>query len=359
LAVGERVTAMSRRTIATLVAAGLLVALVVQVARLTVPFVTVSPGVTVNVLGKNGDEPVVKVEGHRTYPTDGELRLTTVSVTNPEAKVSLIGALIGWFQDDVAVLPYEAMYPEPSTAEQERVESAAQMVNSQDTAVAVALTELGYDLPTYAEVTGVTPGGPSEKLLKPRDRIVSIDGNPVESVDDVFEEVGRLEVGQRVTVEVRRGGEDRRVEVTTAAAPDDPERAIVGILVGAGYEFPFQVSVGIDDAIGGPSAGLMFALSVYDVLTPGALLDGTVVAGTGSIAADGSVGPIGGIRQKIAGAEESGASVFLVPPANCAAAVGAPVDDIELVRADTFSSALDALKDYVEDPDAELPRCEE
>ena len=350
---------MSRRTIATLVAAGLLVALVVQVARLSVPFVTVSPGVTVNVLGKNGDEPVVQVEGHRTYPTDGELRLTTVSVTNPEAKVNLVGALAGWFRDDVAVLPYEAMYPDASTAEQERAESAAQMVNSQDTAIAVALTELGYDLPTYAEVTGVTPGGPSAKVLKPRDRIVSIGGKPVADVDSVFRLVGGLEVGEKVTVEVRRGGEDRRLEVTTEAAPDDPERAILGILVGTGYQFPFEVDVGIDDTIGGPSAGLMFALSVYDVLTPGALLDGTIVADTGSISAEGEVGPIGGIRQKIAGAEDSGASVFLVPPANCAAAVGAPVDDIELIRAETFSSALDALKKYVEDPDAELPRCEE
>ncbi|WP_148572613.1 PDZ domain-containing protein [Nocardioides caldifontis] len=350
---------MSRRTAASLLAILLLVVLGLQVARLSVPFVTVSPGVTVDVLGENGGEPVVDVEGHRTYPTDGEMRLTTVSVTNPEAKVTLVGALAGWFDDDVAVLPYEAMYPDRSSAEQERAESAAQMVNSQDTAVAVALTELGYDLPTYAEVTGITPGGPSAKLLKPRDRILAVDGRPVEDVEDVFRLVGRLEVGEPATVEVRRGGEDRRVEITPTAAPDDPDRALLGILVGTGYEFPFDVRVGIDDTIGGPSAGLMFALSVYDVLTPGALLDGTVVAGTGSIDADGRVGPIGGIRQKIAGAEESGATLFLVPPDNCAVAVGAPVDSIELVRADTFSSALDSLQKYVEDPDAELPRCDE
>ena len=349
---------MSRRTVASMLAIGLLVALGLQVARTSVPFVTVSPGVTVDVLGENGDEPVVRVEGHRTYPTNGEIRLTTVSVTNPEADVTLVGALAGWFDEDVAVLPYEAMYPEPSSAEQERAESAAEMVNSQDTAVAVALTELGYDLPSYAEVTGVTPGGPSAKLLKPRDRIVAVEGKQVADVEDVFRLVGALEVGEPATVEVRRGGEDRRVEVTPTAAPEG-DRALIGILVGTGYEFPFEVSVGIDDAIGGPSAGLMFALSVYDVLTPGALLDGTVVAGTGSIDADGRVGPIGGIRQKIAGAEESGASLFLVPPDNCAAAVQAPVDDIELVRADTFSSALDSLKAYVEDSDAELPRCDE
>ena len=349
---------MTRRTVASLLAIGLLVALGLQVARLSVPFVTVSPGVTVDVLGENGDAPVVRVEGHRTYPTDGEIRLTTVSVTNPEADVTLVGALAGWFDEDVAVLPYEAMYPEPSSAEQERAESAAQMVNSQDTAVAVALTELGYDLPSYAEVTGITPGGPSAKLLKPRDRILAVDGQQVEDVEDVFRLVGSLEVGEPATIEVRRGGEDRRVEVTPAAAPDG-DRALIGILVGTGYEFPFEVSVGIDDSIGGPSAGLMFALSVYDVLTPGALLDGTVVAGTGSIDADGRVGPIGGIRQKIAGAEESGATLFLVPPDNCAAALQGSVDDIELVRADTFSSALDSLKSYVEDPDAELPRCDE
>ncbi len=103
----------------------------------------------------------------------------------------------------------------------------------------------------------------------------------------------------------------------------------------------------------------MFALSIYDTLTPGALTGGEVVAGTGSITAEGEVGPIGGIVQKIAGAGESGAALFFVPPANCDTVLEADLDEDgpELVRADTLASAVESLEAYVEDPSAELPRC--
>jgi Lon-like protease len=349
---------MSRRSVASLLAVGLLVVLLVQAARMPVPYVTVSPGPTVDVLGESeDDEPIVEIEGADTYDTEGELRLTTVSVTNPDQRLSLVEALGGWVREDVAVLPFEAMYPEANTAEQERAESAAQMVSSQDTAIAVALAELGYDLPTHAEVTGVTPGGPSEGKMEARDRIVSIGGDRVANVDDVFAALDDVDPGDTVEVRVRRGAETVTAKVTTRAALDDPDRAMLGILVGTGYRFPFDVSVGIDDSIGGPSAGLMFALSVYDTLTPGPLTGGNVIAGTGSIGAEGSVGPIGGIRQKIAGAENAGAELFLVPPANCAAAVQAEVDDIELVRADTMHAAVEALETYIDNPSADLPRC--
>lgn len=348
---------MNPRSVAGLLGVGMLVVLLVVAAQLPVPYVTVSPGPTIDVLGENGDDRIVRVEGKRTYPTDGELRLTTVSVTNPDAELSLLDALGAWAREDVAVLPFEVMYPVPTSTEAERAESAAQMVNSQDTAIAAALTELGYDLSTYAVVTGITPGGPSEDVLKPRDRVLSVAGAPVDSVEDLFEVMGGVRPGEEVEVVVRRGGGERTFEVTTVPAEDDPDRALIGILVGTGYDFPFQVSVGIDETIGGPSAGLMFALSVYDTLTPGALTDGEIVAGTGTISADGQVGPIGGIRQKIAGAEDSGAVLFLVPPANCAAALEAEVDDIELVRADTMASAVASLEAYADDPTADLPRC--
>jgi PDZ domain-containing protein len=349
---------MSSRTVASLLAVGLLVGLLITAARSPVPYVSVSPGPTVDILGTNGDKPIVQVRGEETYPTEGQLRLTTVSVTNPDSRMTLVQALSAWVRSDVAVIPYAAMYPEQNTGDQERAESAAQMVSSQDTAVAVALTELGYELTPHAEVTGITPDGPSEDKLKPRDRIVAIGGQEIADVDAVLEAVGRAEPGEQLEVEVRRGDQPRTFTITTVPAADDPDRAVIGILVGAGYEFPFEVRVGIDESIGGPSAGLMFALSVYDTLTPGALTDGAHVAGTGTISADGAVGPIGGIQQKIAGAEQGGAELFLVPPDNCASAVRAELGDgIELVRADTFRSAVTSLKKYAQDPNAELPRC--
>jgi PDZ domain-containing protein len=351
---------MSRHTLATLVAAGLVLVLGVLVTAVSVPYVRQAPGPTVDVLGAGeSGEPVIEVEGRRTYDTDGALSLTTVLVTQPRRPFNLVGAVTAFFDDEVTVLPYEAVYPEETTPEDERAESAAQMVSSQDTAVAAALTKMGFELPSYAEVTGVSPGSPSEGQLKPRDRILSIQDQPITSVEDVFETLGQAEPGDTLTGEVRREGERRDFEVTTVPARNDPERAMLGILVGTGYTFPFDVRIGIDGSIGGPSAGLVFSLAVYDTLTPGSLTGGRDVAGTGTIAADGAVGPIGGIRQKIYGADDAGADLFLVPPGNCAEALAADLDgrDIRLVRADTMSSVVEALEAFRDDPDTELPRC--
>jgi PDZ domain-containing protein len=126
----------------------------------------------------------------------------------------------------------------------------------------------------------------------------------------------------------------------------------------ASYDFPIDVSFGIDEDIGGPSAGLMFSLAVYDVLTEGSMTGGQVVAGTGTINPDGTVGPIGGIDQKIAGARDADADLFLVPADNCDDAYESPNGDMELVRVATMSEAVDALELYAENPDADLPRCE-
>lgn len=351
---------MSRHTLATLLAAGLVLVLGVVVTAVSVPYVRQAPGPTVDVLGAGeDDEPVIEVEGRRTYETDGSLSLTTVLVTQPRRSFNLLATVAGFLDEDVTVLPYEAVYPEETTLEDERAESAAQMVNSQDTAIAAALNELGFELPSYAEVTGVSPGSPSKGQLEPRDRILRIGDRQIGSVEEVFETLGAAQPGDTVTGEVRRDGETRAFEVTTVAAEGDPDRAMLGILVGTGYSFPFDVRIGIDDSIGGPSAGLVFSLAVYDVLTPGSLTGGRDVAGTGTIAADGSVGPIGGIQQKIYGADDAGAVLFLVPPGNCAEALAADLEgrDIRLVRADTMSSAVAALEDFRADPDAELPRC--
>jgi PDZ domain-containing protein len=233
------------------------------------------------------------------------------------------------------------------------------MVSSQDSAIAAALEQLGYDLESVPVVSGVTPGGPAEGKLKVRDELVSIAGTPTPDVEAVFDAVRKVEPGDEVEIEVRRGGEPRTVTVTTVASPDDPKRAMVGIFPATSYRFPFEVSVGIDEQIGGPSAGLLFALAIYDVLTPGSLTGGQSVAATGTIEADGKVGGIGGVRQKIVGAQRDGATLFLVPPDNCETALEAPVDEdeIAIVPAPTLEAAIDAVKTHADDPDAELPRC--
>ena len=351
---------MTRRTVSSVLVVVLLVGLVGAAVFLPVPYVTMSPGPTVNVLSKVEGDPVIEVEGADTYPTEGDLRLTTVSVTSPSVDISLLEALSAWFDGTRAVYPRDVIYPPEQSVEDVERESSVQMVGSQDTAVAVALQELGYDLPLLTEVLGVTKGSPADGKLEPRDYILEVNGTPIDDVEQVSEAIQDTGVGKPAEIVVRRDGERRTVTLTAQAAEDDPERAVVGVEIGTGYDFPFDVKVNLDDNIGGPSAGLIFSLAVYDTLTPGALTGGTDVAGTGSIDGNGSVGPIGGIQQKIVAAADAGAKVFLVPAGNCAAALGADVreGEIELVRTRTMHEAVGSLEAYAKDDDADLPGCE-
>jgi PDZ domain-containing protein len=350
---------MSRRTLASVVVACLLLALAAVTALLPVPYVTMSPGPTVDVLGKSDDKAIIDVRGHRTYPTKGELRLTTVSVTNPTRETRLVGVLGAWFDDTRAVYPRDVVYPPDESAEQSEQQSSVAMVSSQDTAVAAALSELGYELPLQVEVLAVTKGSPAAGKLRIRDRIQEIDGERITDVAQVTEAVQAAGIGKPATFVVRRGGSTERVDVTAEASADDPKKAVVGVQIGTGYDFPFEVSVRLNQDIGGPSAGLIFSLGVYDRLTPGSLSGGTDIAGTGTIEADGRVGPIGGIQQKIVAAADAGAKVFLVPADNCESAQHADVKkgEIRLVKAATMHSAVQSLKAYAADRSAELPAC--
>jgi PDZ domain-containing protein len=351
---------MNRRTVSSVLVTVLLVGLISAAAFLPVPYVTMSPGPTVNVFDKVEGDQVIDVEGADTYPTRGDLRLTTVSVTSPDAEISLLEALSAWFDGTRAVYPRDVIYPPEQSAEDVERESSVQMVSSQDTAIAVALRELGFELPLRTEVLGVTKGSPADGKLEPRDYVLEVNGRTIEDVSEVSEAIQETGVDEPAEIVVRRDGERRTVSVTAEAAPDDADRAVVGIEIGTGYDFPFDVAVNLDDSIGGPSAGLIFSLAVYDTLTPGSLTHGADVAGTGTIDATGEVGPIGGIQQKVVAAADAGAEVFLVPSANCAAALGANVgeDEIRLVRATTMHQAVGSLETYAEDPEADLPSCE-
>jgi len=186
---------------------------------------------------------------------------------------------------------------------------------------------------------------------------VEVGGVPIKSAEDVAKAVRQAPADQPIAFKVRRGGAHGKVVETqiTPTVIDGNQR--VGIRIGIGYEFPFDVSVNISDNIGGPSAGLMFSLAIYDTLTKGSLTGGQVVAGTGTMGSDGKVGPIGGIQQKIVGAREDGAELFMVPPANCAEALDARNGDMRLVKAVTMHAAVQAIEKWVDNPDAELPSC--
>ncbi len=350
---------MSRRTLASVLVACLLLSLFSAAMLLPVPYVTMSPGPTVDVLGKRAARTIIEVDGHPTYPTQGELRLTTVSVTKPGRPVGLGETLGAWFDRTRAVYPRDVIYPPDQSADDVEQQNTVEMVDSQDVAVAVALTELGYRLPRSITVQAVTEGAPADGRLEAGDRIRQVNGVRIRSADQVASAIQRTGVGGTATFVVRRDGRTEKVKVSAEAAPDDPGRAVVGVQIKVGYVFPFDVELRLGRKIGGPSAGLIFALGIYDTLTPGSLSGGTDIAGSGTIDEDGNVGSIGGIQQKIVAAHEAGAKVFLVPPRNCGSALQADVrkDEIELVKAPTMRSAVQSLKAYARDPNAALPAC--
>lgn len=350
---------MSRRSLSSIVVFGLLVVLFAVAALLPVPYVTMSPGPTVNVLGDASGKPIVSVQGHRSYPPDGQLRLVTVSVTSPGRGINLLEAMRAWFDPSRAVYPRDAIYPPQQSAQDAQQESDVEMVNSQDTAVAAALTQLGYKLPLRVEVLGVTKGGPADGKLRVRDDLVSVNGQRISSVQQVAKAIQRTGTSRPARFVVRRDGRLVPVTVQAHQSTEGPKRAVVGISIGTGFDFPFDVRVRLGEQIGGPSAGLIFSLAVYDTLTPGSLTGGREVAGTGTISESGRVGPIGGIQQKIVAAAQAGAKVFLVPPGNCASALAAGVDEgeIRLVKAPTLRSAISSLSRYAKNPHADLPSC--
>jgi Lon-like protease len=348
---------MSRRTRSLLVAGLLLVALCVVAWLRPVPYVAMRPGPVEDTLGEVGGQQVVEIGGERTFPTRGRLDLTTVSVTAPTAQLTLGDALVAWFDPQRALVPRDLYYPPQQSVQQAERESAVAMSSSQDAAIVAALHELKFRIPFTVEVRDVTEGGPADGHLRVGDVITAVDGRQVEEALQVSRLLQDVQPGSPATFTVRRDGSTLTVQSPTMESPDEPGQTLVGITLTDDPRLPFHISIELGDRIGGPSAGLMFSLAIIDKLTPGALTGGHHIAGTGTIGIDGRVGPIGGIGQKIAGAQNAGASVFLVPAANCIEALDADVEDITLVRVRTLSSAVDALGELADDPEAAVPTC--
>lgn len=347
---------MTQRWIAAGIAVGLLIALLFAAALTPLPYAIYSPGPTFDVLAEDADDAeLIQIDGSEVdiYPADGEIRFTTVRSTPRGERPTLLTLMGAWLAPDRAIIPYEVAHPSGQTIEEDEKQGQLLMESSQDAAKAVALTELGYDLETSVQVLDVTEDGAAHGVLLADDVFLRVDGEPVERAQDVVDAVTAHEPGEDIPFRVRRDGQRLDVEIAPEEVDGEPR---IGVVVGEDFEFPFDIKIRVDDAIGGPSAGLMFALAIYDTLTPGSLTGGEVIAGTGTVNAAGEVGPIGGITQKIAGAEDSGAELFFVPPDNCDDV--AEVDsDLRLVKAETMHDARVALENWVEDPNADLPTC--
>ncbi|MBA3308703.1 MAG: PDZ domain-containing protein [Nocardioidaceae bacterium] len=348
---------MSRRTAALSLASIALVALVCVALLVPMPYVVMSPGLTENTLGEYEGEPVVSITGERTYPTSGHLDLTTVSVTSPEYEPRLPDILAAWWSPNDIVLPRDLVYPPEQTVGEVKQENRDQMDGSQAAAIMVGLAQAGYDA-TDVTVSEIVEGAPADDVLEKGDVIESVNGAQIAVTDDLIVAISDLEPGTEVSMGIVRGGEPRTVDLRTEPSPEDESASRVGIFLADVFDPPFKVDIELGQSIGGPSAGLMFSLAIYDLLTPGKLTGGRYVAGTGTIDASGVVGPIGGIEQKIVGAHANGATVFLVPAADCPDAAESDLaDDIDLIEVTTIDDAVTALEGLASGDGADIPRC--
>jgi PDZ domain-containing protein len=315
---------------------------VIAASLIPVPYVILSPGPTLNTLGtRSGGRPLIEITGHHTYATTGHLNLVTVSYQGgPSDGFNVFTALQAWLSPHDAVVPEAELFGPGQTQQQVAHQDTLQMVSSQQTAQAAALCQLGIKFTTVDSVVAVEPGMPATGVLRKGDVITAVDGKPVTCRSDAGTLIRARAAGAPVRLTVDRKGASRQVRLRTT---DSAGSAVVGVGVSETYRFPFQVTIHIGD-IGGPSAGLMFALGIMDKLTPGGLTGGRFIAGTGEIAANGAVSPIGGIQQKMAGARAAGATIFLTPAANCADTNGAVPQGLRLIKVSTLAGAVRALK---------------
>ncbi|WP_019875745.1 YlbL family protein [Sporichthya polymorpha] len=338
----NRLGARQARNVTLSVTGVLLAVMVACLLLLPVPYARLSPGPATDTLGEANGKPLIVISGRQTFPTTGKLDLTTVAISNPSHRMSLFEAMQGWLQSGVAVVPRNTVYPDNLSAEDIEARNVQEMALSQTHATAAALKQLKIPLVGNTVVAALTEGTPAWGKLQVADRILRIDGVKVTGPAQVVELVRKHKPGEQVAFVLERDGKRVNQTLTAAANPDDPSIPFVGITPDVDYEFPFSVTISLDD-VGGPSAGLMFALGIVERLTPEDITGGRHIAGTGSISDDGVVGKIGGIQMKILGARKAGATVFMVPAGNCREAAANRPDGIQLVRVDTLDTAVKAL----------------
>lgn len=329
-------------------------------------YVIENPGPVFNTLGEvknaQGDTvPLISVDGAPTYPSTGTLDLLTVTVTgNPDRTPSWFDLVQAWFDPSRAVVPMSQVYPSGTTTEERNEENAQLMTNSQQDATAAALSHLGYDIDARLSVYSLPENSPATGVLEKDDIIRTADGVAVPYISQLRAQVQKS-AGKPMTLGIERGGQAMTVEATPTFAEkggDDGNGAWqIGVSILPQYTFPVKVQIQLDN-VGGPSAGQMFALGIIDTLTEGDLTGGTKIAGTGTIDGEGNVGAIGGIRQKLYGARDAGATDFLAPASNCDEVVGHVPSGIRVFSVSTLDDSLKVLETIRDGGDLDaLPTC--
>ncbi len=305
-------------------------------------YVIERPGQVFNVMGDIDEKPVISAKDIKTFESKTRLDITTVSLLgNRDSTPGWLQVLAAWIDPEQVVLPLDEVYPPQLSTEQVRAESTAQMEVSQQDAIAAALSELGYKLDRQLYVASVIADTPASKKLVAGDYLIAVGSKAVATYEELREQI-QLAGGNPVVIKVLRDGKPLSFELTPQQKDDG---WVIGAMVGYVYDFPVDIQLQLGD-VGGPSGGVIFALGSYDVLTEGSLAGSSHIAGTGTISADGKVGPIGGIELKLIAAKNSGAELFLAPAGNCSEVIGQIPQGLSVVIVDDLKSALSAIADF-------------
>ncbi|MGL3805007.1 YlbL family protein [Paeniglutamicibacter sp. R2-26] len=323
-------------------------------AVLPTHFVVESAGPAMNTIGSVDGTPMLEVTGKPTHPTSGALDMTTVYVQGGgQRRLGFFNVLGGWIDPKKDVLPEEMVLPRGTTTEQQSEQNTVMMDDSQQLSTAAALHELDIPFTQHLSIAGFATEQNSAEL-KTGDRLVSINGTAITGLELLKSELQKAG-GKPSELEILRDGKPLTATVTTTEGQGGQRQ--LGIMLSSGFDFPVDVKFGLEN-VGGPSAGMMFALAIVDELTPGEMTGGKHFAGTGAITADGQVQPIGGIAQKMVGAKANGAQVFLAPAENCADVVGRVPAGLDVVKVETLEQARAAVEGIGggQDP-ASFPTC--
>jgi len=334
-------------SVVTVVIVGLFLANVL----IPVPYVVERPGPVANTLGNveiDGETvPMISVDGAETYPVSGELNLLTVTIVgNPDNPPGWLDLFAAWVDPTQDILPMDAIFPDGQTVDERKEETQAEMTSSQDAATAAALSELGIPFTQSLSVAAVSEDGPAAGILKEGDVLIAVNETPVSSYRVLREAIESNGPDAPASFTIERDGSQQAVTIVPTSVTNEAgdQATLIGVSVLTEFVFPFEVNIQVDQ-IGGPSAGLMFALGITDVLTPDNFADGLVVSGTGTIDAEGQVGPIGGLPQKIYSAIRAKSDLIFIPAGQCDAVPADTLERVAVVPVATLRDARAALDD--------------
>jgi PDZ domain-containing protein len=330
---------LSRRGWTVLISSVLVIVFLIAGFVVPVPYVAIGPGPTYDTLGSVKDVTVVQIDGHEVAPTHGQLRMTTVQVSSD---VTLFGALGLWISGRYALAPREEYFPDGETEDQVSKENVKMFQDSQSNAEVAALRTLKFPIKVLAGE--IVAGAPADKAIAPGDQLINVNGNAIHQQEQVRAALLGSRPGQKIPIVIKHGAEaPKTVSITLGTPPDDRKEGFIGLTAVDRADVKFKTTINLAD-VGGPSAGLIFALAIVDRLGGEDLAAGQTIAGTGEIDVKGNVSPIGGIPFKLVSAREDGATTFLVPAENCAEAKERVPDGLQLVRVENLQGAIDALR---------------